>query len=204
MLDDFRGNTELIVERAERAARSYWPVLLAEGIALVLFGILALFIPPLITLGITASLGWVFLFGGLAALFVYFRYRTPGFRRRLFLAVSSAIGGLALLISPLNGSVSLAVLLIVCLAVGGAAKLTYPLESSRYFSRYRGWIRLSGGVDLVLAGLIFFELPEAALWAPGILLGTNMIFGGMALVALALLERRKPAVNQTEEHSVRP
>jgi uncharacterized membrane protein HdeD (DUF308 family) len=74
----------LVLEGAEHAARSHWPVLLIEGIALILFGVLAVFIPPLITIGIASSLGWVFFFGGIAALFVYFRlYRTQAFRQRL-------------------------------------------------------------------------------------------------------------------------
>jgi len=43
----------------------------------------------------------------------------------------------------------------------------------------------------MLAALMFADLPDTALWAPGLLLGTNMILGGVALIAIALLERRK-------------
>lgn len=197
-LDDFRNNPEQFLEGAEQAARTYWPVLLVEGIALVLFGLLALFIPPLVTLGMVSSLGWVFLFGGTAALLTYFQYQTPGFRRRLFLAVLSVIVGLALLIRPLSGVISLTVFLIGCFALGGAVKLTYPLKDSRYFSRYSGWIRFSGVVDILIAGLMFFELSETALWAPGLLLGANMILAGMALVAVALMERVNPALKRTD------
>jgi uncharacterized membrane protein HdeD (DUF308 family) len=81
MTEDYRSNAEQFVEGVERAARPYWPLLIVEGIALILFGVLAVFIPPLITIGIASSLSWVFIFGGLAALFVYFRlYRPTGFR----------------------------------------------------------------------------------------------------------------------------
>ena len=200
MINDFRSDAELLVKEAERAARSYWPVLLVEGIALILFGVLALIIPPLITIGIASSLGWVFLCGGVAALLVYSRYRTPAFRRRLFLAVSGVIAGLALLIRPFSGVISLTVVLIVCFAVAGAAKITYPLEEARYLWRYRGWVRLSGVVDILLAGLMFLALPETALWAPGILLGTNMILGGVALVATAFWERGRRANSQTDRN----
>jgi uncharacterized membrane protein HdeD (DUF308 family) len=194
MLENHRSNAEQLIEGAERVAQSYWPVLLIEGIALILFGLLALFIPPLITFGIASALGWVFLFGGIAALFVYFRFcRTLGFRARLFLAVLSMIAGLALLVRPLSGIISLTVILIVSFALVGSAKLTYPLERFRYFSDYQRWIRASGVVDLVLAALMFADLPETALWAPGVLLGANMILGGIALIVIALLERRKSA-----------
>jgi uncharacterized membrane protein HdeD (DUF308 family) len=189
---------EALFEDLERASRSYWPILFIEGIGLILFGTLALFIPPLITLGIASSLGWVLLFGGIAAIFVYFRlHHTPRFRRRLFLAVLSVIAGLGLLVKPLSGAISLTVILIVCFALGGVAKLVYPLEQSRYLSRWRGWIRISGIADLALAVLMFADLPETALWAPGILLGANMILGGTALVVIAFRERRKLVTNQT-------
>lgn len=202
-LSDLLDDAELLFEGAERAARSHWPILLIEGIALVLFGILAIFIPPLITIGIASSLGWVFVFGGIAALFVYFRlYRTTGFRQRIFLAVLSVMAGAALLIRPFSGIILLTVILIVGFALIGVAKLIYPLERNRHLASYQPWIRASGVVDLVLAAWMFADLPATALWAPGLLLGANMILGGIALVVIALLERRKLATNQTDQHSI--
>ena len=45
-------------------------------------------------------------------------------------------------------------------------------------------------VDLILAGTIVAGLPGAAEWAVGLLVGINMIFGGVALIAMALQARR--------------
>ena len=203
-LGDFLDEAEVLLEGAEHAARSHWPILLIEGIALIAFGVLALFISPLMSLGIVAALGWIFFFGGMAAMIAYWRlYPAAGFTYLLFLAVLAVIAGLALLVRPWSGVISLTVILIVCFALAGAAKLTYPLERSRYLSSYRGWIRASGVVDLVLAGLMFVDLPETAFWAPGLLLGANMVLGGIALIVIALLERRKLATNQTDQHSIR-
>ena len=203
-LGDLLDEAEVLLEGAEHAARSHWPILLIEGIALIAFGVLALFISPLMSLGIVAALGWIFFFGGMAAMIAYCRlYPATGFTYLLFLAVLAVIAGLALLLRPWSGVISLTVILIVCFALAGAAKLTYPLERSRYLSSYRGWIRASGVVDLVLAGLMFVDLPETALWAPGLLLGANMVLGGIALIVIALLERRKLATNQTDQHSIR-
>ena len=204
MAEDYRSNAELFMERAERAAQSHWLILLVEGIALILFGILALFIPKLITLGITSALGWLFLFGGIAAIFVYVRlYRASAFRERFFLAVLSVIAGLALLARPFSGFISLTVILIVAFALIGAAKLSYPLGRFRYLSDYRGWIRASGVVDLALAALMFADLPETALWAPGLLLAVNMVLSGIALIVVALVQRRKPSAKQDGPGSIR-
>ena len=204
MAEDYRSNAKLLIEGAERAAQSHWLILLVEGIALILFGILALFIPKLITLGITSALGWLFLFGGIAAIFVYVRlYRASAFRERFFLAVLSVIAGLALLARPFSGFISLTVLLIVCFALIGAIKLAYPIERFQYLSDYRGWIRASGVVDLALAALMFADLPETALWAPGLLLAVNMVLGGIALIVVALVQRRKPSAKQDGPGSIR-
>ena len=197
MPTDYHSNAESLVEGLEHAAQTYWPILLIEGIALILFGILALFIPPLITLGITTTLGWLFVVSGAIALLVYsWAYAVPGFRSLLFSAVLSVITGIALLLRPISGAISLTVILIVCFALGGVAKLFYPLRRSQYLSDYRGWIRASGMVDLVLAALMFFGLPEIASWAPGLLLGANLVLGGIALIVVAALERRKPTLNK--------
>ena len=198
MPTDHHIETESLIEGLEQAAQIYWPALLVEGIALILIGVLALFIPPLFTLGIATALGWLFIAGGIVALVVYsWGYAAPGFRSLLFYAVLSMVAGFALLLRPLSGAISLTVILIVCFALGGIAKLFYPLGRSQYLSNYRGWIRASGMVDLVLAALMFIGLPEIALWAPGLLLGANMVLGGIALVVVAVLERRRPASTVT-------
>ena len=44
-------------------------------------------------------------------------------------------------------------------------------------------------VDLILAGMIFLGLPATAAWAIGLLVGINLIFGGSALMAIALNAR---------------
>jgi uncharacterized membrane protein HdeD (DUF308 family) len=47
----------------------------------------------------------------------------------------------------------------------------------------------SGIIDLALAIMIFAGLPSTAAWAVGLLVGINMIFGGAALIAMALHAR---------------
>jgi uncharacterized membrane protein HdeD (DUF308 family) len=47
----------------------------------------------------------------------------------------------------------------------------------------------SGVVDLVLAAIIIAGFPGTALWALGILVGVNMIFGGASLIGIGLHAR---------------
>ena len=44
---------------------------------------------------------------------------------------------------------------------------------------------ISGLIDLILAGIIFAGFPGTAAWALGLLVGINMVIGGVALVAIA-------------------
>ena len=48
---------------------------------------------------------------------------------------------------------------------------------------------VSGVIDLILAGIIFAGLPGTALWALGLLVGINMLFGGTSLIAMAMHAR---------------
>ena len=48
-----------------------------------------------------------------------------------------------------------------------------------------GWMVASGVVDLLLAAYIVISLPVIASWALGLMVGVNMVFGGVAMIALA-------------------
>jgi uncharacterized membrane protein HdeD (DUF308 family) len=90
---------------------------------------------------------------------------------------------------PLSGAVSLTLVAIVFFAVEGFATIMYALEHKRELSGRWGWMLVSGIVDLFLAGIIFAGLPGTAAWAIGLLVGINMMFGGIALIMMALHAR---------------
>jgi uncharacterized membrane protein HdeD (DUF308 family) len=48
---------------------------------------------------------------------------------------------------------------------------------------------VSGVIDLILAAIIWAGLPGTAGWALGLLVGINMLFGGAAMIAIALHAR---------------
>jgi uncharacterized membrane protein HdeD (DUF308 family) len=65
----------------------------------------------------------------------------------------------------------------------------YALEHRRELTGQWAWMLFSGIVDLVLAVLIFAGLPGSAAWALGLLVGINMLFGGTAMIAMAMHAR---------------
>ena len=82
--------------------------------------------------------------------------------------------------------------MIAFFIVEGAVSIMFALDHKRELSGQWGWMLVSGIIDLALAMMIFAGLPSTAAWALGLLVGINMIFGGAAMIAMAL-HARKPA-----------
>jgi uncharacterized membrane protein HdeD (DUF308 family) len=104
--------------------------------------------------------------------------------------VLGIVVGAMLLGSPLTGAFSLTLVLIAFFTVEGAVSIMFALDHRRELSGQWGWMLMSGLIDLVLAVMIFAGLPSTAAWAVGLLVGINMIFGGTALIAMALHARK--------------
>jgi len=183
------------VQRAiSRSLHEHWVLYLIEGIVLVVLGAAAIVVPPLATLAVTILLGWLFLLSGVVGLFTTFWMRhAPGFWWSLLSAALGIVVGLMLLAMPLTGAFSLTVVLVVFFIIEGVASIMFSLDHKRELSGRWGWMLASGVIDLVLAVLIFAGLPSTAAWAIGLLVGINMVFGGAALVAMALHARRAAA-----------
>lgn len=170
----------------------HWKLFLAEGILLVLLGIGAIIVPPIAGLAITLLLGWLFLIGGIFGLIVTFWAREmPGFWWSLFSAALSVLAGLILIARPVEGLLTLTVVLTAFFVLEGIASIMFALDHKRELSGRWGWMVAAGVFDLLIAGLIFAALPGSALWAIGLLVGINMVFGGSSLIGMALAARPK-------------
>jgi uncharacterized membrane protein HdeD (DUF308 family) len=172
------------------AIQGHWKFFLAEGIVLLLLGIAAIVVPPVATIAVELIIGWLFLLSGLVGLFTTFSARrAPGFWWSLLSAILGLVVGIILIRWPISGAVSLKLVLTVFFLLEGVASIMYALEHRRESSGRWSWMLFSGVIDLVLAGIILFGLPGTAAWAIGLLAGINLLFGGIALIAMALHAR---------------
>jgi uncharacterized membrane protein HdeD (DUF308 family) len=168
----------------------HWTLFLAEGIVLVVLGALAIFLPLFATLTVTIILGWILVASGIMGLATTFGARqAPGFRWSLLSALIAIAVGVLLLGEPITGAVSLTLVLIIFFIVEGISSIMYALEHRRELSGRWEWMLISGIVDLALATIIYAGLPGTAAWALGLLVGINMVMGGVALVAIAVHAR---------------
>ena len=174
----------------QRAIHEHWKTFLAEGIILVILGIIAIIVPQIASLTVTLVIGWLFLITGVVGLYTTFQMRNmPGFWWSLLSAIISIAAGLLLLVRPISGVLTLTYLLIAFFIIEGIATIMFAIDHRTQLSGRWGWMLVSGVVDLILAYLIFAGLPSAADWAIGLLVGINLVFGGTAMIAMALAAR---------------
>src|ERR1700674_4082492 len=174
----------------QQLVRKHSTLYLAEGVILVILGLLAVLVPPIASLAVAIFLGWLFLVSGGVGLATTFLTRgAPGFWWSLLSAVLAIIVGGLLIASPVTGVLSLTYVLIVFFLVEGIATIMYAVEHRGQYPGRWGWMLVSGIIDVILALIIVMGLPGTAAWAIGLLVGVNMVFGGIALISLALYAR---------------
>jgi len=173
------------------AVREHWKAFLIEGIVLAILGLAAIILPQLASLAVTIYLGWMFLIMGILGLVMTFWARgMPGFWWSLISAVLAIAAGAILLARPIQGVLTLTIVLGAFFLAEGVTTIMYALEHRRELSGRSSWLIVSGVVDIIISGLIITGLPSSAEWAIGLLVGINLLFGGSSLIGMALAARQ--------------
>ena len=172
------------------AVKAHWKAFLFEGILLAILGIAAMIVPPLASLAITIFLGWMFLISGIGGLFItYWARNMPGFWWSLFSAALAVLAGGVLLARPVQGVLTLTIVVGAYFLAEGVTTIMYALEHRKELSGRWSWLLVAGLMDMLIAFFIIAGLPGSAEWALGLLVGINMLFGGATLIGMALAAR---------------
>lgn len=169
--------------------------LLVAGILGLVVAFVAFAVPAVASVGTAIFIGWVLLFASVAIGVDAFSRHGLGSRlTRLVLAAITLAAGLYLLVSPLEGTFTLTVMLVIWFVVLGIARMVAGL--SELGRPGAGLTIASGGASVVLGVLVGRELPSAADWAIGLLVGVDFLFFSVIAFWLAwtLPERRTPRV----------
>jgi uncharacterized membrane protein HdeD (DUF308 family) len=97
-----------------------------------------------------------------------------------------------LLWNPWRGAVTLTYVLIAYFIVEGILTIIWAIEHRRQLSGRWEWVLVNGIIDLILAAIVVMGPPGAFAWAIGLLVGIDMLFGGFALIGMALAARQAP------------
>jgi uncharacterized membrane protein HdeD (DUF308 family) len=190
MTDAVLPELDEVRRRLAEAMHAHWKFFLAEGILMLVLGLLAIAVPEVASLAITILIGWLFFIGGIFRTLSLLRHRhMPGYWWSLLTAVLAIALGLILLLRPLAGVLTLTLALIIFFVVEGISAILLAIEHRRHLPSW-GWILLSGLVDLLLAFLIWDGWPSSAGWAIGLLVGINMVFVGVSLIMTSIAARK--------------
>jgi uncharacterized membrane protein HdeD (DUF308 family) len=182
--------------------RHHWGWFLFEGILLVILGFAAILLPGAASLAATVFFGWLLLLSGIIGLISSVRARrAPGYIWSLLSALLGIVAGALLLWRPIQGVFFLTAVLIAFLIAEGVISLFYALEHRKGLSGSWGWMLASGVLDIVLGLILLLGLPGTAVWALGLLLGINLLFGGWALIMMALSARPQGGTGQAMRSS---
>jgi uncharacterized membrane protein HdeD (DUF308 family) len=174
--------------RQEIAATLYthWQFFLAEGLLMVVLGMLAIGLPNVASFAVELLVGWLFLVGGVLRIAsVVASRRRPGFLWALLSPVCATLLGAWLVFRPVEGVLTATLLLGAFFVVDGVVKILLALELRQHLEHW-GWTLASGLIDLALAWLIWQGWPSSATWAIGLLVGVNMSLVGLSLVMTSL------------------
>jgi uncharacterized membrane protein HdeD (DUF308 family) len=161
---------------------SFW--YLVQGVLMVVAGLLALIYPLIASVAIIVLLAWILIVSGiLQGIGLIGAKDVPHYWLQLISAVLAILIGVLLLRQPESGLLVMTVLLIVFFMVEGIAKIIFAL-SIRPFPNW-GWVLGSGLVGILLALVLWANMPVSSEWLLGVLLGIQLIAEGAALTYLA-------------------
>ncbi|MDY6980708.1 MAG: HdeD family acid-resistance protein [Pseudomonadota bacterium] len=175
--------SHLFVNSTEVQQHLGWFIFL--GGLMVLLGLAALLFPFAATLAGELTLGVVLLVAGIFGTVHAFRVRPwKGFWLSLLTAVLTVIVGALLLVFPMHGIMTVTLLITAMFLVSGVFRTILAFQLKPHDAW--GWILASGILALILGVLVITQLPQAAFWLIGILVGVDFLFAGWAMISLTM------------------
>jgi uncharacterized membrane protein HdeD (DUF308 family) len=164
---------------------------LLTGIIAIVLGVAAILIPNISTLVAETWLALILISVGASNTFYAAKNRPDGFGWQVFLGLLYVGTGILLFAYPLNGILTLTLLLGSFFLTEGVFEsvLAFKLRPQKNW----GWALGNGIITLILGLLVWFEYPQDAPWAIGTLVGISVLSTGVSRVMLSL--NQKPAID---------
>jgi uncharacterized membrane protein HdeD (DUF308 family) len=179
-------NEEEIAGALRRSLKEHWQMFAVQGVLLVILGALAVAVPVIASVAIAAFVGWLLFFAGLFRAIALIRSpHAPGYASSLILSILTAILGLVIALFPLQGAITLTMLLTAYFIVHGISSLMLAFSIKEHTGR---WVMLilGGLIDFALAALVIAGWPSTSAFILGLYVGINLLFTGFALIFAAL------------------
>jgi uncharacterized membrane protein HdeD (DUF308 family) len=170
------------------SVRSNSGLFIGLGAVLMVFGLLAVLLPFIASLATTIAVGWVMMLAGVGEGYHALRNRRwAGSAWELVSAAVQVVAGGLVAAFPVAGKLALTLILAVYFACEGILKIIRAVQHRRLLAP--GWLVFDGLLSLALGVLILVRWPSAAVWAIGLLVGINLLFGGMSMLLIGAVGR---------------
>lgn len=155
------------MQRAIRGTlNAHWRLLLFQGIVLIILGIASVALPVVSTIVVDLYIGWLFLIAGIVGLAVMVSSKNvQAFLWSLLTAALSLAAGILLLWKPVEGAVSLTLVLTAFFIVEGVFQSISSIAYRDVIGDSWVWMLLSGLSDLALAAIVISGWPSTAAWS---------------------------------------
>jgi uncharacterized membrane protein HdeD (DUF308 family) len=159
------------------------------GVALIVFGMVAVGSPLVAALAVNVVVAWLIALAGGVHLLLAFRAHGAGsVIWKALVGIAYLCFGIYMIVHPLLGVASLTLLLASLFLVEGILNIVLffkmrPVHGST-------WVLMDGIITLLLGAMIYAQWPSSSAWAIGTLVGISMIFSGVARVMMSLSVRR--------------
>ncbi len=165
-----------------------WMKWLLLGLVSVAFGIFALGNAVIASVAVTTMTGILFLFaGGFQIIGGLGAENGSGKIFGFLLGALMAFLGLSFLFNPLEGLISLTLLVLAIVLASGVTRLIFAwrMRQTQYF-----WpMLISGALSVLLAGYVLANFATIGPEFLGILLGVELLFNGAGLIILSFFMR---------------
>ncbi len=164
-----------------------WSIVLS--VLMIAAGVLAIFVPVVAGVAVTALVGWLLVFSGLLHLaFAWRGSRASAILWEILLGVVYGAIGFYMLARPVAGLASLTLAIAIYLLFEGGLELALSFQLRP--APGSGWLLVDGIITLVLAVMIWSTWPSSAVWVVGTLVGISMFFSGITRLMLSMAVRR--------------
>jgi len=173
----------------EATLKKAFGVSLLLSSALIIFGILAIALPMVSSIGVVTVVGWLIMFAGITQLVYAFQSTGIGpFLWKVLVALIYVAAGGSLIARPAAGVAAVALLLAIFLCAEGMVDVV-----AFFGTRASGgapWMLLDGIITLALGFMIWNQWPSGSLWVIGPFVGISMVMTGATRLMLTLAVRK--------------
>jgi len=159
------------------------------GVLLIVFGMVAVGVPFLAAVAVSALVAWLIVLAGVVHLMLAFRVHGAGSMIwKLLVGIAYVCFGGYLLLHPVLGVASLTLVLASLFLIEGILNIVLYVKMRPIHGS--SWMLVDAIVTVLLGLMIYMQWPSSSAWAIGTLVGVSMIFSGVARVMMSLSVRK--------------